>query len=104
MTDTAADAEKVEEVTVELAENQYLGTGTGIGGDVLVRVTMDGDKIANVEVVAQNETEGIGDKAIEAIPAAIVAANSADVDVVASATVTSKAIIAAVKDALSQVK
>ncbi|MBS7301395.1 MAG: FMN-binding protein, partial [Eubacteriales bacterium] len=68
------------------------------------RVTMDGDKIANVEVVAQNETEGIGDKAIEAIPAAIVAANSADVDVVASATVTSKAIIAAVKDALSQVK
>lgn len=104
VTDTAADAEKVEEVTVELAENQYLGTGTGIGGDVLVRVTMDGDKIANVEVVAQNETEGIGDKAIEAIPAAIVAANSADVDVVASATVTSEAIIAAVKDALSQVK
>ena len=91
-------------MTVELAENQYLGTGAGIGGDVLVRVTMDGDKIANVEVVAQNETEGIGDKAIEAIPAAIVAANSADVDVVASATVTSEAIIAAVKDALSQVK
>ena len=91
-------------MTVELGENQYLGTGTGMGGDVLVRVTMDGDKIANVEVVAQNETEGIGDKAIEALPAAIVAANSADVDTVASATITSNAIIEAVKDALSQVK
>ena len=57
-----------------------------------------------MEVVSQNETEGIGDKAIEALPAAIVAANSADVDTVASATITSNAIIEAVKDALSQVK
>ncbi len=102
-TTEAADTAK-EEVSVELGENQYLGTGTGMGGDVLVRVTMDGDKIANVEVVSQNETEGIGDKAIEALPAAIVAANSADVDTVASATITSNAIIEAVKDALSQVK
>ena len=38
------------------------------------------------------------------IPAAIIEAQSADVDVVAGATKTSEALIAAVKDALSQVK
>ncbi|MEG2097807.1 MAG: FAD-binding protein [Pseudoflavonifractor sp.] len=87
-----------------LKPGQYLGNGTGMGGPLQVVVTMDGDKISKVEVVTQKETEGIGDKALNAIPDAIVAANSADVDAVASATVTSKAIIEAVKDAMSKIK
>ena len=81
---------------------EYEATAQGFGGDVTVKVTMDGDKIAAVEVVSQNETAGISDPALEKVPAAIVEANSADVDGVAGATVTSDAIKNAVKDALSK--
>ena len=86
---------------VELGQDEYLGTGTGIGGDVVVKVTMDGDAIAAVEVVSANETPGIGTTAIEELPARIVEANSADVDVVAGATTTSHAIMEAVNNALA---
>ena len=48
------------------------------------------------------ETEGLADAALKDIPAAIVEANSTDVDSITNATVTSDAIKAAVKDALSK--
>ena len=72
-----------------------------------VRVTMDGDKIANVEVMSHGETAGIGTKAIDAMPAAFVGKTAAEVeavDTVSGATVTSGALRAAVLDALSKVK
>ena len=88
-----------------LAENEYVGTGVSeIGGEVKVKVTMDGDKIAKIDVLSHSETSGISDPAFEQIPAAIIEKQSADVDVVAGATKTSEALIAAVKDALAQVK
>ena len=70
----------------------------------MVKVTMDGDTIAAVEVVSHSETPVISDPAIEQIPAAIVAAGSTQVDVVTSATLTSNGIIAAVEDALGKTK
>lgn len=92
-------------VDVALADGEYLGTSTnGMGGELIVKVTMDGDKIANVEIVKQNETDGISDPAREQIPGAIVEANSTEVDNVSGATITSKAIKEAVEDALSQIK
>ncbi len=91
-----------EEIDIKLGANEYLGKGTGMGGEIIVKVTMDGDKIAAVEVVKQTETVGIADKALSAIPQAIVAANSPDVDAVSGATMTSNGIINGVKDALSQ--
>lgn len=90
---------------IKLAENEYLGEGQGKGGTpVVVKVTMDGDTIAAVEVVSHSETPVISDPAIEQIPAAIVAAGSTQVDVVTSATLTSNGIIAAVEDALGKTK
>ncbi|HWR21935.1 MAG TPA: FAD-binding protein [Feifaniaceae bacterium] len=83
-------------------EGVLVGEGSGIGGKLVVHVKMDADKIASVEVVSQSETEGIADKALEQIPAAIVAAQSTEVDAVSGATVTSEAIKAAVADALSK--
>ena len=65
-------------------------------------MTLDGSTITNVEVVEHHETAGIGTPAIETIPSAIVEANSADVDVVAGATMSSRAIIDATKDALAK--
>ena len=65
---------------------------------------MDGEKIAAVEVIEQNETKGIADAALSKVPSAIVAANTAEVDTASGATITSKAIIEAVNNALAQVK
>ena len=76
------------------------GTANGFGGPITVSVTMDGDKITAVEIVSNSETPEIAGTALEQIPAAIVAANSPDVDVVSGATYTSNGIINAVKNAL----
>lgn len=90
---------------VQLADNEYIGEGVSeIGGAVRVKVTMDGDKIANIEVLSHNETPGISDPAFEAIPKAIIDSQSTQVDAVTGATKTSEALIAAVNDALSKVK
>ena len=90
---------------VTLGSNEYLGVShNAMGGDLHVKVTMKDGKIAKVEVLENKETPGIGTKAIEAIPDAIVKANSVEVDNVSTATITSKAIKEAVADALSQVK
>lgn len=80
----------------------YKASAAGMNGDVKVSVTVDENAITAVEVVEHAETPGISDPAIEQIPAAIVEANSAEVDAVAGATVTSKAIMTAVTSALAQ--
>ena len=85
------------------ADGTYEGVGQGIGGDVKVSVTVKDGKIADVAVLSHSETAGISDPAIAQIPAAIVAANSTEVDGVAGATITSGAIKTAVANALSGV-
>ena len=87
---------------IELNENEYIGTGNGIGGPVKVKVKIEEGKMTAIEIIEQNETIGIGDKAIEALPKKILEAQSTDIETVSGATVTSKAIIEAVKDALAQ--
>ena len=94
----------VEEAAPELAANEYIGTSSTSRGELKVKVTMDGDKIAKIEVLSSSETPGICDPAMNTIPNAIVKAQSASVDAVSGATETSKAIMAAVEDALSQIK
>ena len=74
------------------------GTADGFAGPITVEVTMDGDTITGVTVVSNSESAP--STALEDIPAAIVEANSPDVDVVAGATYTSNGIINAVKNAL----
>ena len=88
----------------ELAANEYIGEADGFGGPVKVKVTMDGDKIAKIEVLSHSETAGVSDAAFETLPEAILNGQSTEVDVAAGATVSSKAIMAAVEDALSKVK
>ena len=83
------------------AEGETLtGTGEGYGGEVTVTVTMDGDTITNVVAEGPDETDGIGTPALEQLPEKFVEANSADVDVIAGATVTSRGLIYAMKNAL----
>ena len=99
-------AEAPVEVPAEaaLAPNEYIGEGNGFGGPVKVKVTMDGDKIAKIDVLSHSETAGISTPAFDTIPDAIIAAQSVEVDTVTNATYTSNALIEAVRNALAQVK
>ena len=90
---------------VSYNDGTYTAEGKGIGGKVPVTVTVKDGKIAEVTVGDNSETQGIGSKAIEQLPSAIVAANGTEgVDAVSGATVTSKAIFTAVDEALEQAK
>ena len=96
----------VEEAAEEpaLAANEYIGVGKGFGGDIKVKVTMDGDKIAKIDVLEHGETAGICDGAFNTIPDAVSAAQSTTVDVVSGATFSSKGLLEAIDNALAQSK
>lgn len=79
----------------------YTASAPGMGGDVPVTVSYEDGRITAVTVGENNETPGIGDKAVEALPARIVEEQSLTVDAVAGATVTSEAILAAAEAALT---
>jgi len=80
---------------------EFTGTAKGFGGDVTATVTLTDGVITNVTAEGASETQGIGSVAIEKLPAQIAATGSIAVDAVATATVTSNAIIEAVKAALT---
>ena len=90
------------EENVTLAEGETIGVGTGMGGEIKVKVTREDGVITAVEILDHHETPSISDPAIAQIPQAIVAANSVEVDAVAGATVTSDAIKQAVTAALEK--
>lgn len=101
----AAPSISAEDVEVpELAANEYIGVGKGFGGDIKVKVTMDGHQIAKIEVLEHSETVGIHEKAFDLIDA-IVKNNGTDgIDVATGATFSSNGLFEAIKDALAQVK
>lgn len=80
----------------------YEATAQGYGGSVTVTMTVDADSITDVKAVGENETEGVGSKAIEQLPGAILEAQSCEVDGIAGATFSSDAVLAAAKDCLAQ--
>ena len=80
--------------------DERTGRAEGYGGPLTVSVTMQGEDIVRVRVTGHNETQGVGTRAIEALPAAIEEADSIQVDSVSGATVTSNAIKQAVSQAL----
>ena len=76
------------------------GEADGFMGPIKVSVTVEDGKITAVTVDENAETPSIAEEALKAIPEAIVAANSADVEAVAGATFTSEGIMQAVKVAM----
>lgn len=86
------------------------GTYTGVGdsqiggaGSIEVSVTVDeSGAVTAVEVTKNGDTPGISDPAVEQVPARIVELQTANVDGVSGATMTSQAISAAVLNAVEQ--
>ena len=78
----------------------FSATEAGFGGDVTVTLTIEGDKLTDVAITGENETETVGGAAIPLLAEAMLAANSVEVDGIAGATFTSNAVLAAAKSAL----
>lgn len=80
----------------------YTAVCRGYYGDFPVTVTLDSQAIKSVTTGAYKETEALGGKAIKILSERIVAANTAGVDSVSGATVTSAAFKKAVRDCLAK--
>ncbi|MBS5478458.1 MAG: FMN-binding protein, partial [Coriobacteriia bacterium] len=86
-------------------DGTYTGTGAGMGGDINVTIEVSGGHISVTDISPNNETQGIG--GYEAIADGtyaqqVEAAQGPQIDGVAGATITSKAIEQAVRAALKQ--
>lgn len=101
-------------VKTAMVPGTYEGSAQGMNDVLTVSVTVTEDKIEDVQVTAHQETPGIGaplgygtdgaegDTPIAVIPSRIVENQSITVDSVTGATITSYAVMGAVKDALTK--
>lgn len=85
-------------------DGTYNGSGDGKEGVIEVKILVESQKIKSIEVLGQNETQGVGAEAIQKIVNAIIEKQDPNVDVVSGATYSSKGIIEAVSMALEQAK
>ena len=88
--------------TAMAEEATYSASEQGLGGAVTVTLTMDGEEITAVDIDASTETPEIGGAAAETLAQAILDAQSAEIDGVAGATLTSDAVKKATQKALDQ--
>lgn len=80
----------------------YEGTGSGMNGDVVVSVTFTDSEIKQIDVVKEEETDGLTDLVFEDVPNDIIQHQSLAVDGITGATFASNALIEAVKDAVTK--
>lgn len=101
--ETALSTDPAENVV--LGENEYLGlSNNALGGRLMVKVTTDGEKMTAIDVLETHESEEIGGVALAAQQQKMLDANSTEVDNIAGATITCKALAEAVNMALESAK
>lgn len=76
----------------------------GMHGTVTVQATVAKGRLAEIKATSANETQGIGTVAIDKLAKAMVEKQSAEVETVSGATMTSKAFIEAGAAALAKAK
>ena len=78
------------------------GTGKGFGGDIVSTLTVEADgTVSDCKLEGASETESIGGAALEELAKQVVAANSAEIDGVSGATLTTNGVKDAVSAALA---
>lgn len=88
----------------QLKAGEYTGTANGFGGEIKAVVTVAEGKITDVVLTGDKETKEIGGAALDQLQKAIIEKNSADIEVVSGATITSNAVIDAINLALNNAK
>ena len=93
-----------KKVKMDVPENAKKATVTvaGFGGDMEIEVSADENKIYAVNVLKNQETDGIGSKAVEALPGRMVEEQTFNVDGISGATVSSTALRTGVEQALKE--
>ena len=82
----------------------YSSKAAGIGGDVIVTMTFDTNKITGVVIDASHETPGIGQKAAVELKKQLLLGQGAKVDTVSGASITSSAVRKAAAKCIAQAK
>lgn len=82
----------------------YSADAMGIGGDVHVELTVDQNKILKVKLDASCESFAIGQAAAPELAKQIMAKQSADIDAVSGASITSAAVKSAAQAALKKAR
>ncbi|HSL86421.1 MAG TPA: FMN-binding protein, partial [Bacteroidales bacterium] len=77
----------------------YEGSAKGFHGDINLKVTVDENEITEI-VADHTETEGLGDKAVEALIESAKEKDSLALDMMSGATYSSEAFLAALEIAL----
>lgn len=104
----AAEGEKAETTSVSTAAaaaagNTFTGTSdNGMGGAIQLQITVDEGKMTAIDILKQNETVGIGDVALDSLVEQALEKQSADLDVVSTATITSEAFMEALSKAMTK--
>jgi len=80
----------------------YTAKAQGIHGEVEVEVRFSASAILGIKILKAEETQGIGDVALQKVADEIVAGQSLDVDVVSGASMSSKAVLAAVEECVKK--
>lgn len=103
-----AEAKAAAEGTVETqtayADGVYQGTAAGFGGDILVEITVRSGVITKVDVLSHDGEDDVYFAMAQTLTDDILAAQSADVDMVSGATFSSTGIKNAVAQALEAAK
>ena len=81
-------------------DGSYEGTSTGFGGDITVKVTVDGGKITAVDIVSAEKEDGAYLTMAEDIIPKIIDAQTSEVDTISGATFSSTGIKNATAQAL----
>lgn len=87
---------------LQFTPGTYSVTEEGFHGPISLDVTFSEDKLTDITVLDQHETEEIGKPALPIISSRIIEAQGLRVDAVSGATVSSEAVKAAVKKAAQQ--
>ena len=85
------------------ASGNATATASGFGGDITVTITMANCVITGVQVQGDAETPTIGGVAVTRAPGIIQKYNSADIDTVSGATITTEGIKAAAQAAIDKI-
>ena len=82
----------------------YVSKASGIGGDVIVKMTFDANKITNVVIDAKHETPALGQRAAVILQKQILQGQGAKIDTVSGASITSGAVQKAAAKCIAQAK
>ena len=104
VTTNMAEAAKMKgiEAAGEFTPGTYTAEAQGIESTVTVTMTFNETNVTDIQIDTSGETEGIGKDTADPLAEALFAAQSAQVDAIAGATVTSQAVMKAAQNCFNQ--